>query len=295
MTTWPGTKETTDKRPDPGLYHDGSRCFVTYGCSLGGGFHTSQRDTAAFYMGVCRIIWHEMGPIGYTSVIWAVPIYNRHILDFGKHSFSLSTACSADCGLYDIFQPPGPGEVHVVYNKIHGGDSGCCAGGDGSHISVPFIHHWIGGTGSSILTASLTLTMMVMPTLCLGCRSAVLSVPWKYYQGARALGISHEKTVFLLMVPQAWRGILTAVLFSTGRIMGETLIVVMTAGNQAWMPDSWLDGVRTLTANIFLEMSYAPGDGGDPVLAAAAVLLIFIFAVQLLFSVMRRRCFPYGK
>lgn len=193
------------------------------------------------------------------------------------------------------FSRPGQEKYMLFITRFMAGVPAVVLGVMGVTSVVPFIHHWIGGTGSSILTASLTLSMMVMPTLCLGCRSAVLSVPWKYYQGARALGISHEKTVFLLMVPQAWRGILTAVLFSTGRIMGETLIVVMTAGNQAWMPDSWLDGVRTLTANIFLEMSYAPGDGGDPVLAAAAVLLIFIFAVQLLFSVMRRRCFPYGK
>lgn len=161
--------------------------------------------------------------------------------------------------------------------------------------AVPFVHQWIGGTGNSILTASLVLSLMMIPTLCIGIRSALLGVPRIYYQSARILGISHEKTVFLLMLPQACQGILTAVILAAGRIMGETLIIVMTAGNQAWMPESWLDGTRTLTANIFLEMSYASGDSSGPVLASAAVLLILVFMVQIFFSMMRRRCFPDGK
>ena len=122
---------------------------------------------------------------------------------------------------------------------------------------VPFIREHIGGTGSSMLTASLLLGMMILPTLISVAEAALRAVPDSYYEGALALGAGHVRSVFFTVVPAAKSGIMAAIILGMGRAVGETMAVIMVAGNQARMPIGILEGVRTMTTNIVIEMGYA--------------------------------------
>ena len=124
-------------------------------------------------------------------------------------------------------------------------------------IIVPFVRDIFGGNGSSILSASLLLAMMILPTIVSVSESSLNAVPQNFYEGARALGASHERSVFSIVVPAAKSGIMAGVILGIGRAIGETMAVIMVAGNQVRLPDSILKGVRTLTANIVIEMGYA--------------------------------------
>ena len=124
-------------------------------------------------------------------------------------------------------------------------------------VMVPFIREHIGGTGSSMLTASLLLGMMILPTLISVAEAALRAVPDSYYEGALALGAGHVRSVFFTVVPAAKSGIMAAIILGMGRAVGETMAVIMVAGNQARMPIGILEGVRTMTTNIVIEMGYA--------------------------------------
>lgn len=156
-------------------------------------------------------------------------------------------------------------------------------------ILVPFVRNNFGGNGSSILTASILLGMMILPTIISVSESAIRAVPESYYEGALALGATHERSVFLAMLPAAKSGIFAAVILGVGRAIGETMAVIMVAGNQARVPDSILEGVRTLTANIVLEMGYASGLHREALIATGVVLFVFILIINLLFSLLKRR------
>ena len=145
------------------------------------------------------------------------------------------------------------------------------------------------GSGSSILTASLLLGIMILPTIISVSESSLQAVPESYYEGALALGASHEKSVFRVVLPAAKSGILAGVILGVGRAIGETMAVIMVAGNQARIPDSLLDGVRTLTTNIVMEMGYASGLHREALIATALVLFVFILLINLSFSLLKRR------
>jgi len=154
---------------------------------------------------------------------------------------------------------------------------------------VPFVRDQFGGNGFSILTACILLGIMILPTILQLTYSAVRAVPEYYFEGSLALGATEERSVFRAVVPAAKSGILAAVVLGIGRAIGETMAVVMVAGNQARMPKGLLKGVRTLTSNIVTEMGYATDLHRDALIATGVVLFVFIMLINLLFSVLKRR------
>lgn len=159
----------------------------------------------------------------------------------------------------------------------------------GLMVIVPFVRNVFGGNGSSILTASLLLGMMILPTIISVSESSLNSVPSTYYEGARALGAAHERAVFMVMLPAAKSGILAGVILGIGRAIGETMAVIMVAGNQARIPDSILKGVRTLTANIVIEMGYAADLHREALIATGVVLFVFILGINMTFNLVKNR------
>lgn len=159
----------------------------------------------------------------------------------------------------------------------------------GLMVIVPFVRNVFGGNGSSILTASLLLGMMILPTIISVSETALNAVPQSYYEGSRALGATHERSVFLTMLPAAKSGIMAGIILGIGRAIGETMAVIMVAGNQARLPDSVLKGVRTLTANIVIEMGYATDLHREALIATGAVLFVFILIINLCFNILKNR------
>ena len=156
-------------------------------------------------------------------------------------------------------------------------------------VLVPFIRNNFGGDGQSMLTASVLLAIIILPSLISVSESALRAVPENYYEGALALGASHERSVFFTVVPAAKSGILAAVILGIGRAVGETMAVMMVVGNQPRIPDSMLDGVRTLTTNVVMEMGYAADLHREALVATAVVLFVFILIINLTFSLVKRR------
>lgn len=156
-------------------------------------------------------------------------------------------------------------------------------------VLVPFVRNTFGGRGSSILTASLLLGIMILPTIIGVSESAIRAVPESYYEGALALGATKERSVYRAVVPAAKSGIMAAIVLGIGRAIGETMAVVLVAGNQDRMPTGILKGARTLTANIVLEMGYAAELHREALIATAVVLFVFILMINLLLSVIKRK------
>ncbi|WP_277295995.1 phosphate ABC transporter permease subunit PstC [Streptococcus hyointestinalis] len=155
-------------------------------------------------------------------------------------------------------------------------------------VLVPFVRNHFGGYGMGVLTASILLGIMILPTIITVSESALQAVPSSYYDGAVALGASHERSVFFVMVPAAKRGILAGIVLGIGRAIGETMAVIMVAGNQAIIPDSLTSGVRTLTTNIVMEMGYSTDLHREALIATVVVLFVFILLINLTFSVLSR-------
>ncbi len=156
-------------------------------------------------------------------------------------------------------------------------------------VLVPMVQDVFGGSGNSMLTASILLGLMILPTVIETSESAIQAVPDKYYEGALALGATHERSVYKTVVPAAKSGILAGVILGVGRAIGETMAVIMVAGNQARIPSSILKGVRTMTANIVIEMGYAQDLHREALIATGVVLFVFILLINLIFSALKRR------
>ena len=156
-------------------------------------------------------------------------------------------------------------------------------------VMVPFIRNTFGGTGTSWLAASLLLGFMIRPTIIGPTESALRSVPETYYEGSLALWATKERSIFCVMLPAAKSGILAAVVLVIGRAIGETMAVIMVAGNQARMPQGILKGLRTMTANIVTEMGYATGLHREALIATGVVLFVFILIINLSLSLLNRR------
>lgn len=154
---------------------------------------------------------------------------------------------------------------------------------------VPLVRKLFGGSGSSLLSACLLLGMMILPTIVSVSESALNAVPESDYEGARALGATHERAVFTVILPGARSGVLAAVILGVGRAVGEAMAVKMVAGNRAVIPDSLTRGVRTLTSNIALEMGYATDLHREALFATAAVLFALVLIINLAFSAISRR------
>lgn len=163
----------------------------------------------------------------------------------------------------------------------------------GLMIIVPWVRDtfrpYYGGNGLSLFSAALLLGIIILPTIISISESAIRSVPDKYYQGALALGATHERSVFRTVVPAAKSGIMAGIVLGIGRAFGETMAVIMIAGNQAWIPDNMFQGIRTLTANIVMEMGYAQDLHREALIATGVVLFVFILIINTLFSILKRR------
>ncbi len=183
-------------------------------------------------------------------------------------------------GLYKILKPAVDllaGIPSVVYGFF------------GVMVLVPFVRDNFGGTGLSILTASILLGIMILPTIIGVSESAIRAVPESYYEGALALGATHERSVFFTILPAAKSGITAGVILGIGRAIGETMAVMMVVGNQTRVTSDILKGLRTLTTNIVMEMGYAADLHREALIATAVVLFIFILIINLLFSLLKRR------
>ncbi|PNV68629.1 phosphate ABC transporter permease subunit PstC [Enteroscipio rubneri] len=156
-------------------------------------------------------------------------------------------------------------------------------------LIVPFIRANMPGNGLSLLAAAVLLGIMILPTIITVAQSALDAVPKKYYEGALALGADHERSVFRVIVPAATSGIMAGVVLGVGRAIGETMAVIMVAGNQPLIPESIFNGVRTMTANIVLEMGYAADLHRGALVATGVVLFVFILLITMLFNVIKKR------
>ena len=156
-------------------------------------------------------------------------------------------------------------------------------------VIVPFIRNTMPGNGLSLLAASVLLGIMILPTVITVAQSSLDAVPPQYYEGALALGADHERSVFHVVVPAATSGIVAGIVLGIGRAIGETMAVIMVAGNQAVIPGSIFDGVRTMTANIVLEMGYAAGLHRGALVATGVVLFVFVLLITLCVNVIKSR------
>lgn len=157
----------------------------------------------------------------------------------------------------------------------------------GLTVLVPLIQKVSGSpSGKGLLCASLLLAMTTIVSLS---ESALKKVDPAVYDGSRALGASHERTVFFVCVPAAASGIVSAVVLGVGRAIGETMAVIMVAGNAAILPANILEPVRTLTTGIVLEMSYASGLHREALIAMGAVLFTLILLINLIFLTLENR------
>lgn len=154
---------------------------------------------------------------------------------------------------------------------------------------VPLMRQITGKDGSTMLTASILLGIMILPTVTGVTESAIRSVPMSYYEGALALGATHERSVFCTIFPAAKSGIMAGVVLGIGRSIGETMAVIMVAGNQTWMPQGLLKGVRTMTTNIVMEMGYAADLHREALIATGVVLFVFILIINLCVSALKRK------
>lgn len=156
-------------------------------------------------------------------------------------------------------------------------------------VVVPIIRDIFGGTGMNFITASILLGVMILPTIIGISESALKAVPREYYEGSIALGASHEASIVKVVIPAAKSGILASIILGVGRAIGETMALILVAGNQARMPNGITKGFRSLTTNIVMDMSYASGTHREALIATAVVLFVFILILNGLFTIFKRR------
>lgn len=156
----------------------------------------------------------------------------------------------------------------------------------GLQLLVPWLRTW-GGNGLSVLTASILLGIMILPTISSLSEAAIRTVPKTYYSGSLALGAGHERSIFKVVLPAAKSGILSAIILGLGRAIGETMAVILVAGNQPIIATTLFSGTRTLTTNIVLEMAYASGEHRQALMATSTVLFTIILMIN--------ACFAYVK
>lgn len=159
----------------------------------------------------------------------------------------------------------------------------------GLTVIVPAIRNTFGGNGTSILAASIVLAIMILPTIISVSESSIRAVPSLYFEGSLALGACKERSIFLVELKAAKSGIMAGIILGVGRAVGETMAVIMVAGNQAILPRSLVKGIRTLTANIVLEMGYAADLHRNALIATSVILFIFILIINLCFSLLKEK------
>ena len=188
------------------------------------------------------------------------------------------------CAIYmAYFCPKGLYRVLSPAVRLMAGIPSIIYGFFGLMVIVP------GTSGKGLLTASLLLGIMILPTIIGTAEPAIRAVPRSYYEGSLALGATHERSTFSAVVPAAKSGGMSGVILGVGRAIGETMAVIMIAGNQTRMPGGLLDGLRTMTSNIVLEMGYSTGLHRRALIATGVVLYVFIRISNTCFSLMKRR------
>lgn len=158
---------------------------------------------------------------------------------------------------------------------------------------VTIMQRLTGTSGKGMLTASILLGMMILPTIINTSEASINAVPSQYFEGALALGATKEQSIFKTVLPAASSGVLSGIILGIGRAIGETMAVIMIIGNQPIMPQSLLSGVRTLTGNIVIEMSYASGLHRGALIGTAVVLFVFILIINLCFNILTRKKIDY--
>ncbi len=156
-------------------------------------------------------------------------------------------------------------------------------------ILVPFIRETLGGPGLSVLAASVILGIMILPTIISISIDSLLAVPPTYREGSIAMGATRWQTVKMVLFPAARSGIIASIILGMGRAIGETMAVIMIAGNAIGIPNSPLAPVRTLTSNIALEMGYASGEHREALFATGVILFVIIMILNTIANVTSAR------
>ncbi|MBC7364001.1 MAG: phosphate ABC transporter permease subunit PstC [Candidatus Aminicenantes bacterium] len=190
-------------------------------------------------------------PLGLASAIFLTEFSSRRLAGFLKPVIELLA-----------------GIPSVVYGFI------------GLMFLVPFIRERFGGPGLSVLAASVILGIMILPTVISITIDSIRAVPDSYREGSMALGATKWQTVRMVVLPAARSGIIAGIILGMGRAIGETMAVIMVAGNAADIPGSVLAPVRTLTSNIALEMAYASGEHREALFATGVILFIIIMILN---------------
>jgi len=156
-------------------------------------------------------------------------------------------------------------------------------------VLVPLVRNYLGGPGLSILSGSLILGFMILPTIISISEDSLRALPPTYKAGGLALGATHWQTIWRVLIPAARSGIVASIILGMGRAIGETMAMIMILGNAVKMPSSFLDSARTLTTNIGIEMGYASGDHRQALFATGIILFFIIMILNSLAIFLSRR------
>ena len=156
---------------------------------------------------------------------------------------------------------------------------------------VPLVRNCLGGSGFSLLATAIILGIMILPTIISISFDAITSVPKNFREGSLAMGATKWQTIYKVVIPSAKSGIMAGFILGMGRAIGETMAVIMIAGNALKIPTSILDPLRTLTGNIALELSYATGDHRMGLFSTGVVLLVIIMTLNYIanFGIKKKR------
>lgn len=184
--------------------------------------------------------------------------------------------------------PPGTSRILKSAIQLLAGIPSVVFGFIGLVILVPFIRQWLGGPGFSVLAAAIVLGIMILPTIVSVCYDVLKAVPPAYREGMLALGATRWQAIKMVVLPAARPGIIASVILGMGRAIGETMAVIMVAGNATKIPVSPLEPVRTLTSNVALEMGYAIGEHREALFATGIVLFVIIALLNTLARLVAR-------
>ncbi|OYD93080.1 phosphate ABC transporter permease subunit PstC [Nostoc sp. 'Peltigera membranacea cyanobiont' 210A] len=171
-----------------------------------------------------------------------------------------------------FYAPPEMARLYRRLIELLAGIPSVVYGFWGLVVLVPMIGR-IHPPGPSLLAAIAILTVMILPTIALVADASLAKIPTSYLRGAAALGLSRWATISRVVLPAAKSGLFTGLILETGRAVGETMAILMVCGNVVQMPKSIFDPIRTLTANIALEMAYATGDHRSALFVSGLVLM----------------------
>lgn len=219
--------------------------------------------------------WHpSAGRYGITLMIVGSALVTAGALIFGV---PLGVGCAIVLG---EMAPARLRQVLKPAIEILAGIPSVVYGFMGIVLVLPFIRQHFGGPGASGLAAAVILGVMILPTIIAISLDALQAVPRSYREGSLAMGATEWQTIWRVVLPGARSGLVAAVILGMGRAVGETMAVVMVAGNAVQLPHSPLDPVRTLTANLALEMGYAAGDHRSALFATGIVLFLVIVVLN---------------